>query len=665
MLPTLVNPFSWWQWAVLAAIPPAIIALYFLKLKRRPIEVPSTYLWHKSIEDLHVNTIWQRLRRNLLLFLQLLIVALIAASVIRPGWQSEKLPGNRFIFLIDNSASMQATDAAPSRLDEAKRQAAELIEQTESGDVAMVVSFSDIARVEQSFTGNRRQLLRSLDAIRPSVRFTSLAEALKYASSLANPGRSGEKGSTDEQVAEALPATLVVLSDGRFEDVAGFTLGNLDPIYKPIGSPGAANVGIVTFSLGRKETQPDQLQAFARLQNFGRKSAAVGVELFYNELPIRTDSVELPAGSAHNMVFDLGAIADGALRLKLNVDDDFALDNEAWLPVAQPRRARVLLVGEAEGTLAKAMATTAIAELAEVEIQPAAFLDTEKYRQQSAIGAYDLVLYDRCRPKELPRANTLFVGAAPEGGGWELKPRVASPQILDIDATHPLTQWLEMADVRFAAALPVVAPPGGKVLIDLLIGSGHGPLLAIAPRDGFEDAVLGCIFTEAASGKDAAAQRTYGTDWMIRTSFPTFMFNVVQYLGGGRAGQSEGSFRPGQQIFLESPVAGKPLVVKSPSGKSTTLNESRLGRFPFSDTTELGMYTTSVDSRQTGMFAVNISQSAESDIPSREEVKIGRMPVPGQATAEVARRELWKWIVAAGLVVLMLEWYIYVRRIYP
>ena len=73
MFPDLSNMLSWWQWTILAAVPPAIVLLYFLKLKRRPLEVPSTYLWHKSIEDLHVNSIWQRLRRNLLLLLQLLV----------------------------------------------------------------------------------------------------------------------------------------------------------------------------------------------------------------------------------------------------------------------------------------------------------------------------------------------------------------------------------------------------------------------------------------------------------------------------------------------------------------------------------------------------------------------------------------------------------------
>ena len=142
-------------------MPPLIVLLYFLKLKRHPVEVPSTYLWHRSIEDLHVNSIWQRLRRNLLLFLQLLLLGLAALALLRPGWRGEEITGDRFVLLVDNSASMQATDVEPSRLEEAKRQAAEVIEQMESCDVAMIVSFSDSARVEQMFTDDRRQLRRA------------------------------------------------------------------------------------------------------------------------------------------------------------------------------------------------------------------------------------------------------------------------------------------------------------------------------------------------------------------------------------------------------------------------------------------------------------------------------------------------------------------------
>ena len=75
-----------WQWLILALVPPAIIALYFLKLRRQPLEVPSTYLWQRTIEDLHVNSIWQRLRQNLLLLLQLIMIGLLILACFRPSW---------------------------------------------------------------------------------------------------------------------------------------------------------------------------------------------------------------------------------------------------------------------------------------------------------------------------------------------------------------------------------------------------------------------------------------------------------------------------------------------------------------------------------------------------------------------------------------------------
>src|SRR4029450_13008120 len=54
LLGDIINMLPWWQWGLLGLVPPAIIALYFLKLRRLPLEVPSTYLWSRTIEDLHV-----------------------------------------------------------------------------------------------------------------------------------------------------------------------------------------------------------------------------------------------------------------------------------------------------------------------------------------------------------------------------------------------------------------------------------------------------------------------------------------------------------------------------------------------------------------------------------------------------------------------------------
>src|SRR6516225_308720 len=71
---TYHSPVIWWLALILLLVPLAILLLYFLKLKRKPLAVPSTFLWRKSIEDLHVNSLLQWLRQNVLLLLQLLAV---------------------------------------------------------------------------------------------------------------------------------------------------------------------------------------------------------------------------------------------------------------------------------------------------------------------------------------------------------------------------------------------------------------------------------------------------------------------------------------------------------------------------------------------------------------------------------------------------------------
>lgn len=664
MWPELVNPFAWWQWLVLAAVPPAIVALYFLKLKRRPVEVPSTFLWHKSIEDLHVNSIWQRLRNNLLLLLQLLLLLLLFFALLQPYWQSEKLPGNRFILLIDNSASMQAKDVAPSRLDEAKRQALELIEQLKSGDVAMIVSFSDIARVEQSFSDNRRELRRAVEGVLPTARPTSLAEALKVAAGLANPPRLSDKESDrDVQVAEPLPATLVIFSDGRFDDVPDFHLGNLEPVYRSVGSSDAKNVGIVMMSVRRHEARPDQVQVFARLQNFSQEPVAASLELRFNDTPIDYRRVEIPPKTAEGPgeeqvpAFNLTLAGAGKLELRATTDDALSLDDRAWVAVNPPRKARVLLVTPGNERLLLALTTGTVAEAAQTVQQPPDYLAGDEYRQQAALGAYDVVIYDRCQPKELPRANTLFIGSMPQAGGWSAGEEVRAPSVIDVDPTHPLTQWLDLGDVFFTHGTPLNVPPAGRVLID----SDNGPLLAISPREGFEDAVLGAALYGLR--QEDGEERPYGSNWMFKASFPVFVLNSMYYLGGGQAGQSEATYRPGQQVPVESPVPGAPLQIATPQGRTVQIREASAGPQTFADTAELGIYEVSSSGKNVHQFAVNLFQPAESDLPPRPEINLSRTPIGSQAGSEITRTEVWKLLILGGLFVLLLEWYIYNRRV--
>ena len=500
MLPELSNMLSWWQWAILAAVPPAIVLLYFLKLKRRPLEVPSTYLWHKSVEDLHVNSIWQRLRNNLLLYLQLLVVLLFVVALLRPSWHALRLSGSRLVLLIDNSASMQATNVKPSRLEEAKRRVGELIDQMHSGDAALLISFSDTARVEQNFTDNRQQLRAALAGIKPSQHSTNLSEALKLAAGLVNPGKSDEK-STDIQVAGT---KLLIFSDGRFPDVPDFGLGNLEPTFILIGHSDAANVGIVAFGVSRAEDNNGKLQAFARLQNFGPAKAEVRLRLFTNDQvrPSDADHLSIPAGETRGLAFPLDDFDSGVLHIKAETGDQLAVDDEAWLVVNPPRRARVLLITPKNERLEQALHTKAATEVAEVPVENPAFLKSKTYEDQVELGVWDLVIYDRTPPEKMPRTNTFFIGCIPPGGGWQAKPEVILPQVIDSAVSHRLMQWVDINEIqKVITATPLEVPSGATVL---MIDSDKGPLLAIAPREGFEDLVLGMALLEERTAADGS-----------------------------------------------------------------------------------------------------------------------------------------------------------------
>src|SRR5512142_1191179 len=228
------SPLGGVAWALLAGIPVGIIALYFLKLRRRPVPVPSTLLWRRSLEDLHVNSPFQRLRRNLLLFLQLLAVLLAMLALAGPRVEGTTGEGRRFILAIDNSASMSATDVAPSRLAWAKGEAKKVVASMEDDDLAMVITFSDRAKVVSNYSGARRLLRRRIDAIGPTQASTSLREALQVAAGLANPAKQIGEGVVATKV--GLPK-LMVYPDGGFADGEGFSLGNPGPVVGGIGPP--------------------------------------------------------------------------------------------------------------------------------------------------------------------------------------------------------------------------------------------------------------------------------------------------------------------------------------------------------------------------------------------------------------------------------------------
>ncbi|MEN1681878.1 MAG: BatA and WFA domain-containing protein [Planctomycetota bacterium] len=695
------NTLSPAQWALLAAVPPAILALYFLKLRRVPVEVPSTYLWMRAIEDLHVNSLWQRLRKSLLLLLQLLLVALAMLALLRPGWQGTRLEGQQIIFVVDNSASMSATDgggegeaSGATRLAVTKERVAALIDQMERDMSAMIISFNDSPTVVQALTDNRRLLKERLESIKPTSATTDLAGALRLADGLANPGQVplGEDG-LEAEVSEPTPYSLYLFTDGRFDAVEGFSLGNLDPVFVPVGEPETGNLAITALNTRRNEARPEAKEAFVQVANYTAEPRSIVVDLALDSVYLESKRVDTPAGETASLTFSLADGATGQLEAKIDTDsreaagDRLPLDDNAFASVDELAPGAVLVVTPGNLVLETALCTGRAAKLSGIEIIRPSELENEDRRKRLRGGEYDLVIYDRCLPEsaeQMPRANTLLIGAVPPTRPWieaiaedqgvtadgdgdgAIEPEtVTGPQVIDWNRSHPVMSYVQLSDVLIGESLVVPTPAGGLSLID----STAGPLMTIAPRDSYEDLVLGFAILDEVDGQLAA-----NTTWFKTRGFPTFLLNVLDYFVGAAGDATRGNTLPGATVEVRPRGGVRQITVTGPGDVSQTLTRDGEEPFVFQQTQERGVYRVESGDQLLQRFAVNLFDGAESDIALKttgsEEgvdaasIRIGYTDVTAQARENPARKEAWRTILLLAIGVLVFEWYVYNRRVY-
>ena len=157
---------------------------------------------------------------------------------------------------------------------------------------------------------------------------------------------------------------------------------------------------------------------------------------------------------------------------------------------------------------------------------------------------------------------------------------------------------VELGNVDIADSI-VLAPPGATVLIDSTVG----PIAAIAPRDAYQDAVLGFeIFGQAADG----SPRTVNTNWPRRLSFPTFCLNTLEFLAGGTGDSQLASTRPGRPVEIRPSGNVAELTIVNPDQKRHTLRRTAQDLFQYQDTSELGVYDVRRGDQVIERFAVNL-----------------------------------------------------------
>lgn len=636
---------------------PALVLLYFLKLKRRDMPVSSTLLWKRAVQDLQVNAPLQRLRRNILLVLQLAALAALLAALARPVLLSAAGPAMRHVILIDRSRSMSASDVGPTRLEEAKRQARALVDSlrakrtwyfTDESDQAMVIAFDSGAKVLSNFTSDKGQLKAAIGAIEPTDGRSRLGEALLVARAFATPAGAD----TNNRTAQA-PARLELLSDGRIADLDRVVVGPGEVVYHAVGKS-SDNVGVVAMQARRSYEQPDKLNVFADLANYGAAAVSCDVQLAVGGTVRAVRAVDVPPRGepergrpgkpGHAAVSFLMTYPEGGVvEVRAAHADALAADNAAWAVITPPRRLSGLLVTAGNDPLRSALRAVPLARL---DVCTPAEFDAMDFETMSVARPYGLIVLDRHAPPRLPRAGYLVFGDPPAESGASAGKDLKNQVIVDWQAKHPAMTFVNLENFFAARCRELRLPRDAVVLAEF----GQSPALALVRRGGGVFLLAGFDLLE--------------TNWPFDPGLVMFLQNVVTFFGSEAAGDEGAGLEVGQPITLARRAGAAEGVLSGPGIAGERLAADPSGRFRYARTTRAGVYRLAVEGEPEACFAVNLLDADESDIrPAAELAFTGQVVEAERSEPGRANREVWPLLVALGLVFVLIEWYVYAAKV--
>ncbi|WP_437851229.1 vWA domain-containing protein [Sorangium sp. So ce363] len=611
-----------------------VVFFYILKLRRRPVAVPFSRIWERILRDKEATSLFSQLKRLLSLLLQLALLALLLLALGDPRPQANLVEGRNIVVLIDASASMQAIDVAPSRLELAKEEVRKMVRGLSGSDRMLLAQMDAAITPLSTLTGEISELEAAVAAVRPTDATADFARALRFAS----------------DTLSGLPSPeVIVVSDGALgepTDAGGqVRLGDIKLSYLPIGK-GSRNAAITEFSVRRYPLDKSRYEVMLAVTNTSDEPLDLELSLLGDGQLTDLTRIRLKPKEKLPRFYPNLSGASKTLEAKLALadgsSDDLPADNRAYALLPERRRARVQVVSAGNMFLEAALLLD--------EYLDVTFVDPQRY---PAASSFDVTIFDGVAPSVAPGSGSLLY-LNPTGTSV---PFEVGKEVLDddpnyrlgfdeLDAKHPLLRYTALSDVNVARAHVL---KGNKE--DRVVGRSYkGPLLLEGRRSGVKFVALGFDVRES--------------DFPLRIAWPLFLLNAINNFVEEDTSYIS-SFRTGSVWHIPASSSAEVASLEQPDGttRAVPIQEGRavfLGQ-------HAGFYTLRVGAagaQEESMFAANLSAPEESAIAPAVELKVDGRGAGAVSEFKIGvRRELWVYLLAAVLLVTAIEWFTYHRRV--
>lgn len=631
--------------AIFGAAAAVAVAFYILKLRRRLVPTPFIPLWNRILRDKDATSLFSKLKRLLSLLLQLLLLLLLVLALGDPRTKAALVKGRTLVVLLDASASMQAVDGnGVSRFARAKDEAKNLARGLGGSDRMLIAQMDAVTTALGPMGAETSDLLRAVDTATVTDTRADIARGLTFA---------------DDALLGQDEPEIILISDGALglavpadpakpEQPAtpGVTL--IAPRSKlsfvKVGE-GEENLAITQFSVRRYPLDKARYEVMLEVANLGTKDADVELSLFGDGELSDLTKLRVRAGERLPRFYPNLTGASAKLEAKIRplegATDVMPGDDVAFALLPERRRARVLVVTPGNTYLEAALLLDEYLDV--TTLGPAEWLTRRK-------EPADVVIFDGVTPVEPPGMHALYLNPAGTGAPVGVGPLLEAPGFDKIERKHPLVRFLALDDVNIKEGHKLVPQKEDRVVG----ASAEGPLLVTGERAGKKFVVLGFDPRES--------------DLPLRVAWPLFLVNSVNFfVDEGEDYLS--SVKTGSVWRIPAPEGASAAKVTEPGGRTFTVPVHD-GRAVFFGAKQ-GYYELQAEGMVPGepgsetiRFAANLLDATESTIKPASELVVTGTPAEAPKGFSIGtKRELWILLIALALLLTVVEWATYHRRL--
>ena len=594
--------FAPWALWFLGAIP-IIIMMYILKQKFEEREISSVYLWQQVLKDIEVNTPWQKLKKNLLLLLQLLAAFLLVFALADPFVNLRGSDYANLIVVIDNTGSMNASYDQTTRLEKAKDLAEALVKNSATGTQITLISASSHPKVELNNTIDKLEAVRKIKAIEMTNASGNVNDAVSMVKAMSK---------------QALTYKAVFYTDSNvnLEGLNGEVVG----VAKAVDN--------VSLDMLTHAVKDGKLQLLIRATNHGSTDVTREITIYGNEKVLDIKSLELKAGETKSILSEGDTKSISYLYAELSENDGLINDNVVFDVVKPSQLQKVLLVSQSNLFIEKAFSIIDNVELYKSnpgdEIQ----------------GEYDLYIYDGSIPASLPQKGSIMLINPPEGSSIvEVNGEIEGGTVRAVQ--HSLTKYLEDTGFAVSRLRNVELPYYADKLLEL---------------DDNTAAFIGQIKERKTA---VIAFDLHNSDFVLTPEYPIFMHNIAGYLINIASGEKS-VYKSGESVAINPMPDAKSAFIESAANKRYDV-ELKYPILPFENTEEIGIYklVQKLENEDAeSMFAVNFPSDTESNTREQQasqnaEIENGKAFITG--------RRIATWLIILVLLIAAVEWMVYIR----